>query len=220
MAVNSFNAQNPPVNTKGDLFTFSTIPTKLGVGTNGQVLSANSATSTGLQWTTPSSGGFTLLSTTAITGGVGSVSVSNIPTTYTELIIVVSRFDCQTDNSTLSFQLNGDTSGSYVFNRQTTSTTSSGNTTGATAVTINTNMNSFLDDPSSRGNIVIKMFRYGTTDAWKSGHFYGIWPHSDGWTWPIFGSFGWKSTSAINRFDLLCNNAFTQVGNIYVYGAN
>lgn len=36
--------------TKGDLATFSTEYTRLGVGTNGQVLSANSATATGLEW--------------------------------------------------------------------------------------------------------------------------------------------------------------------------
>lgn len=57
MSVNSFNAQNPPVNTKGDLFTFSTIPTKLGVGTNGQYLSADSTTATGLKWATAAAGG-------------------------------------------------------------------------------------------------------------------------------------------------------------------
>lgn len=50
MAVNSFNAQNPPVTTKGDVFTFSTIPTRLGVGANNTVLTADSSTATGLKW--------------------------------------------------------------------------------------------------------------------------------------------------------------------------
>jgi hypothetical protein len=50
MAVNSFNAQNPPVTTKGDVFTFSTIPTRLGVGANNTVLTADSTAATGLKW--------------------------------------------------------------------------------------------------------------------------------------------------------------------------
>lgn len=39
-----------PLTTKGDIFTYSTTSTRLPVGTNGQVLSADSAESTGLKW--------------------------------------------------------------------------------------------------------------------------------------------------------------------------
>jgi len=45
-----------PLTTKGDLYTYSTTDARLGVGTNGQVLTADSAEATGLKWTAPASG--------------------------------------------------------------------------------------------------------------------------------------------------------------------
>jgi hypothetical protein len=43
-----------PLTTKGDIFTFSTLDARLGVGANGTVLQADSAEATGLKWATPS----------------------------------------------------------------------------------------------------------------------------------------------------------------------
>lgn len=55
------------VTTKGDLIaaTASATVSRLGVGTNGQVLSADSAESTGLKWITPSTNSFTVLKATS-----------------------------------------------------------------------------------------------------------------------------------------------------------
>ena len=39
-----------PLTTKGDIYTFTTVDARLGVGTDGQVLSANSVETTGLEW--------------------------------------------------------------------------------------------------------------------------------------------------------------------------
>ena len=45
-----------PLTTKGDVYTFSTVDARLPVGTDGQVLKADSAETTGLKWATAGSG--------------------------------------------------------------------------------------------------------------------------------------------------------------------
>lgn len=45
-----FRSSASPLTTKGDLYTFSTINARLSVGTNGQILSADSTEATGLKW--------------------------------------------------------------------------------------------------------------------------------------------------------------------------
>jgi hypothetical protein len=46
-----------PLTTKGDLYTYSTTDARLGVGTNGQVLTADSTAATGIKWATAAGGG-------------------------------------------------------------------------------------------------------------------------------------------------------------------
>jgi hypothetical protein len=74
-----------PLTTKGDLFGYDTANARIPIGTNNQVLTADSAQALGLKWATPTSGGMTLLSTTTASGTSTSISVT--PTGYNYLYI-------------------------------------------------------------------------------------------------------------------------------------
>jgi hypothetical protein len=81
--------QNSIVDAKGDLIgaTANDTPARLAVGTNGQVLVADSTAATGLAWSTVSSGGMTLIGTPTTLSGSSTVSITGIPATYTDLVI-------------------------------------------------------------------------------------------------------------------------------------
>ena len=75
-----------PLTTKGDLYTFSTVDARLGVGTNGQYLSADSTASTGLKWVTPASGGKVL----QVVSAVYTTQTTITSATYTDTGLTVS----------------------------------------------------------------------------------------------------------------------------------
>lgn len=54
-------ADQTPLTTKGDLFTFTTADARLGVGANGTVLTADSAEATGLKWVATTSSALVLV---------------------------------------------------------------------------------------------------------------------------------------------------------------
>jgi len=106
-AVDAADAGGSPLTTKGDLYGFSTLDARIPIGTNNQVLTADSAQGLGLKWATPASGGgTTLISTTTMSGA--SVTLSSIPQTYTYLLLVFNEFTNNTGDGFFRIDSNGD----------------------------------------------------------------------------------------------------------------
>lgn len=64
-----------PLTTKGDIYTYSTLDARLPVGTNGQVLTADSTALTGLKWAAVTgTGTVTLVSVVSANGFTGTVA--------------------------------------------------------------------------------------------------------------------------------------------------
>jgi len=110
------NSMATAIDAKGDLVpgtgadTFS----RLAVGANGTVLTADSAEATGLKWATPASGGGeTLLETLALSGS-GSVTSSTIAGTYKHLFISLVGLSASGAGIDLFLRLNADSNNNYV----------------------------------------------------------------------------------------------------------
>jgi len=98
--------------TKGDVYaaTAASTPARLAVGTNGQVLTADSTAATGLAYTTISSGGMTLLQSMSLSGT--SVTSSSFSTSYKELKILLTNVTLSSGTN-LMMRVNSQTSGIY-----------------------------------------------------------------------------------------------------------
>jgi hypothetical protein len=102
------NSMATAMTTKGDIIvaTGSGAFVRQGVGTNGQVLTADSTQADGVIWATPSSGGgMTLLSTTSMSGS--TTTISSINSSYKNLIVYVRDFYPSSSTASFSVYCNG-----------------------------------------------------------------------------------------------------------------
>ena len=100
------------LDAKGDLIsaTAADTPARLAVGTNGQVLTADSSTSTGLKWATAAAGGMTQIATGTLSGS--TLTLSSIAGTYKSLSLVLDNVQVNAIVG-LRFRVNNNSSGIY-----------------------------------------------------------------------------------------------------------
>jgi len=86
------NSMATAIDAKGDLVAGTGADTfsRLAVGANDTVLTADSTAATGLKWATVASGGMTLIASGTLSGT--TVSITSIPQTYENLVIYVKDF--------------------------------------------------------------------------------------------------------------------------------
>lgn len=209
------NDGTAPLSTKGQLLTrTASAVTALGVGSNDQVLTADSAEATGLKWATPSSGGMTLLSTTSLSGS--SVTISSINQTYKHLkIIITGAYGSASGDFRLRLNANS-TAGNYLYHwvRVNGSGTVSG---GADAAD-----NSFLGGVGTSNswdavlNLNLDIYRYAETESkaifWTSASQYS----GGGFYFSGFTKF--LPTTAISELTVYPASGTFSGGTVYIYG--
>lgn len=192
--------------SKGDIVSHDgTNPYVLTAGTDGQILTAQSSAASGLVWTSLASSVtqyYEHIATASATTGVTSLSVSSIPSGYTDLqVYVVSSISSTGTNTDGQILFNSDTSTNYK-----NQYTYAGGTSSITLYGYELDYQLWLGSQNSKQydseliNVSeLKIFDYSSTSKWKQvsmicssfststsvQRFYGI------------GDCFWKSTDAI-----------------------
>jgi hypothetical protein len=223
-AVTITNSMATEITAKADLIvgTGNAAFDNLPVGANGTVLTADSTVSpTGLKWATPSSGGMTLINTggTALSGA--SVTVGSIPSTHTNLYILMLGYYTATADAATYVRFNSDTGAKYTYAyvRNINTTLAGSSSLSSTSAVINTRTIA-ASTAAKTSNAEINVMRYAESTAnkfftYSSG---AVDPNTDG-VMTMTGNANFASTSAISSVTVYADFNFSG-GTIYVYGVN
>jgi hypothetical protein len=187
---------------------------KLSVGTNGQVLTAASGETTGLQWATPVTGSITLLSTTSLSGL--STTVSSISQSYTHLYVTITGVTFDSPTNPFRVAPNG------VTNLTSGFSASSAGTAGTTTVNLRYAASGNQDMATANTNCFLEFTIYNYTNAAQkvivgSGAFQGVGSPTN---MASITSSSFNSTSAITSLLFDINGSTMSTGTVTIYGVN
>lgn len=229
--VNVFGTQVSPVNgavagnsytTKGDILAASGVsqPVRLGVGTDGQVLTAASGQSTGLQWATPAVTGMTLISTATLSAAT-SISFTSIPATYKHLQLILIDIFQSAQSVYWTMQFNSSTNYSYVASRFKNSTVTTANLVSGTSIGTSDQYapipSTYTSTNNGTCNGVINIYNYTSTTLNRSFDYNVTGYDGNYFNNLASGTYNANGT-AINRIDLTRSGTQTVTGTIQLWG--
>jgi hypothetical protein len=212
------NSMATAIDAKGDLIVGTGADTfaRLGVGTNGHTIVANSSTSTGLEWQAPASGGgMTLINTGGTTLTGSSVAIGSIPSTYYNLQLIIRGFRPVTDGQTCRMGFNNDASANR-YGGGLNNDVFAGTAFNDTAMTISND----TDNGTSESLIVVNIYDYANATTWKAIRYHSLtvysantaqWNYRDAWNF-------YNQTGAISSIELKPFSGNFTSGTAYLYG--
>jgi hypothetical protein len=216
--------QNTIVDAKGDLIaaTAADTPARLAVGTNGQVLTADSTAATGLKWATASAApNYTLINTGGTTlSGAGTVTISGISGKNDLYIFIASVTGGDVNNySDLIFRINTDTGSNYQYVAGSLVST---NTSGG-ALSVANLQSASATSISLGGHKTPATFGITIQGANAAGvkpvQFVGSGLIANDYNNRVAGQGAWLGSGTITSVSIISTNGDLDSGTIYVYGA-
>jgi len=206
------------VDAKGDIIAATAADTvsRLAVGANDTVLTADSSTATGLKWATAASGGMTLISTTTLTGS--SVTLSSIPQTYKHLRLVSRNFKPSSDNAYAFIRVNADATANRYQKQDFGLTNQDDNGFNASSWDFYNGQ----DNGTATGLGIMDIFDYTNSTTWKMATNFTVFNNAttttnfNQWRDQLF----YNQTAAITSLVITVNTGTFTSGEVLLYGVS
>jgi len=206
------NSMATAIDAKGDLVAGTGADTfsRIAVGANDTVLTADSTTATGLKWAAASGGGMTLIASGTLSGA--TTTISSIPTTYNNLQLLILGARPSSSGFTTYIYPNGPFNGASGFFNAFTSAFQSGvksnmelNPVGAYDTTV-----------ASSAHVII-FYDYARATANRIATMNGRYFNTANWV-PYNATHVMDGTSAAITSLAIASSSSWSAGNYYLYG--
>ncbi len=210
--------------TKGDILAHNgTTLARVGVGTNGQALTADSGQVSGVSWSAAPAGGsnyYVPIAYTTITANAATVSIENIPNSYKAIGIVAMAKDTSVGSRDIKIRFNSSTTAySYVV-RNNGGVTQNSQGSNDSQITLEFGAG---HGSGHRGYVHMLINQYADTSNSKHGLVVGGGGQSTTRSVIYYGHYYWSGTSAISSVQFCMNfssaDARIESGSkFYIYG--
>ena len=206
-----------PLTTKGDLYGYSTSDTRIPIGANATVLTADSTETLGLKWATPAApaNSYALINTggTSLSGSTTTITGISGKNSLAILITGLSLTGTQDIGQRLRFNTDSGSNYFYAIVGRNNSNVASESSDGATAI--------FLGVPNAAANTADCLILVeGCNGAGQKVMSYTFSGNSTGTNAKYFSGHGrYTGSSTISSISIVTDSETYDAGTVFVYGA-